>query len=324
MYRLSQRLQTISIQERTAARLQAQRDSVEYNPTRLVLYSDASFNKGNAAIAVVWKTGPTKLDWHSKHVALSDVDLSVNQLEFCAIMQAFSIAALLCGMPKAGARGSQYDTVVVYTDSTSAIRPFISPEAASREGFGDNLFDAEKLGRALDVLQRSNVKLELHWSPGHDGVDGNILADKACVKAGALSRRLREELKIDDQRVISSTNVIRSARPNTKATHGPLQRLTTWMLGFVSRPTRAALGIRRAPRALYLSSHAKEWERLEREREESERRRRAQRMKKPKIGKIAAAVVLSHSSNIVVVRPATTMTDQKVVPNRVEGQATFG
>ena len=83
------------------------------------------------------------------------------------------------------ARDRETNTIWIFVDNQAAIRRSLSPAATAGQHLAIRI-----INNLSDILQaRPNIKINIHWVPGHTEVAGNEIADKCAKDATGLPGR---------------------------------------------------------------------------------------------------------------------------------------
>ncbi|KAF2120468.1 hypothetical protein BDV96DRAFT_641145 [Lophiotrema nucula] len=155
--------------------------TAKIDPSRLVLWTDASGARGGHGFAVAYREASSSQSWaawsvdgFSAHGALASVD----QLESIAVIKACEIV-----IRRATASPGQYKSVSIYSDSLTFLKQV--KHSQDRKNRGDYRLVDKVIRKATIVKKEHKIKISLHWVPGHSKVPGNELADRvAGIAAG--------------------------------------------------------------------------------------------------------------------------------------------
>ena len=170
----------ITINARHAAAFIASQD-VGHRQNRLVYWTDGSSMKSGSGIGVAYTSfGSEKWvegSWRIKE------RVDANVAEIIAIMKALDLAREQC--KDLGSSCVEY--VVVYSDSITALDLFQrNGKDPKRVRKFVSLEEAILAAAELDAL---GVRVELRWVPAHEGIEGNMRADKAARNAARQGAR---------------------------------------------------------------------------------------------------------------------------------------
>jgi ribonuclease HI len=150
---------------------QAIRDTATIAGVNIVgIYTDASVAKRLAAIAVVQRIGIVT------QVVRRD---SIGWASTCGVLSA-EIAAIAAALKYAQVDLKQVQQLVVFSDSQQALRAI---QAGNDARTGRALLS--KIAESVKTLCRAGIDSRYRWSPGHEGVVGNEVADDAAREASS-------------------------------------------------------------------------------------------------------------------------------------------
>ena len=181
----------------------------EFHPTDITCYTDGSKTEAGTGFGYIITTNNNKTEIAQGHAKLPD-HCSVYQAELCAITSAANSLT-----PHSG------DNIIFLTDSLSSIQTLKNNLLKSRT--------AIETHKALTTLASQN-NVTIIWVPGHEGHDGNEMADK-LAKKGTTSDNLhpghipQSTIKYAINETVSNQDKIhwiKSANTHTKTTMGNL------------------------------------------------------------------------------------------------------
>lgn len=137
------------------------------NPTikTIICYTDAAYSE----------QGRTALAWHIANTKMT----RTKDAKHCRTAQEAEITAIAEALKEVG-KDAQCDThIMIYTDSQEAIRSLKTHQETCKAV-------RDIMTMAIELRMR-NVKTSVHWIPGHEGIEGNELANEA---AGEFNRSI--------------------------------------------------------------------------------------------------------------------------------------
>lgn len=164
--------------------------------------------------AVVYKSFQSAQGWQERHFALPNKQCST-LAELFAIAHGLAVATeevmvLRSQDSIVPRRMTTGHSVVIFSDSTRAleqVKKLREKEAVTNaQVISDPII--RKLITRSQYLRRIGVRLELCWVPGHSGVEGNLRADAAALKAAKaqdISVHIDEGLILIELEAISKT-----------------------------------------------------------------------------------------------------------------------
>lgn len=184
-----------------------------YNKKHLVLWSDASCGQpvsSEAAAAVVYKNPRRPGEWRERVFSVPG-QRSPDGCELYGISCAMVIAYAeiqhqgcdkTCVAPHGEGTAQRYNNVTIFTDSQSVVQ-WMSQRSEVAKGlrtpFEADIFDCSH------KLVKLNVRVSIRLAPGHAGIEGNELADRAASRF---------------RKILVARNAIARAKESTKKAGG--------------------------------------------------------------------------------------------------------
>ncbi|KAJ5737701.1 uncharacterized protein N7483_002826 [Penicillium malachiteum] len=154
------------------------------------LWTDGSLVGGRrAGGAVVWRNHPED-DWKSLKRRINFETSDSNLPEVMAVSMAMDKAVDLVRTARSTRNTALLDEVFIFTDSTFTVRVVRSAWIGSRGARRGWYFIRPWVDQLLESyaeLRAMGVRVELHWVPGHSGVEGNSMAHNAARESTRLS-----------------------------------------------------------------------------------------------------------------------------------------
>lgn len=152
---------------------------------RQIYFTDASLRSScSAAIGVAWRTSDGHKRWDGEADEL-DLDYQNNVLaEIYAIEWAMDMA--INEIRRTQMQAPKTECVFIFSDCLPALTGIKKAGLESADGW--LVEGTEQLDLYQSILDYSlefqawGAQLELHWAPGHDGVEGNTIAHKIAYK----------------------------------------------------------------------------------------------------------------------------------------------
>ncbi|KAJ6007454.1 hypothetical protein N7540_011430 [Penicillium herquei] len=166
---------------------------VNANTHSHTLWTDGSLVAGRrAGGAVVWRNHPGD-NWKSLKRRIPYDTRDSNLPEIMAVSMAMDKAVDLVRAARSTRNTALQDEVFIFTDSTFTIRVVKSAwrgNRGARRGWYYIRPWVDELLESYGKLRTMGVRVELHWVPGHHGVEGNMMAHHAARASIQLPRGL--------------------------------------------------------------------------------------------------------------------------------------